>query len=245
MSAFLLYHRKTRPTGRLLAAELGIPGGVEVRGNPDVVIRWGNQRGSYPGSFNTPVSMALASDKLAAFTRWQAEGVRIPEFGTEPGDWDTYFGRMRHGFGGRDIIILPTGMGDTYADVDFYTRYIPSEREYRIHVFDQQIIRVQRKYLDFPEEDRHRGRIKNYANGYRFRTPQRQLHSDRLDQAKRAVSTLGLVWGAVDLIIGGDNEAYVLEVNTAPKLAPLTCTQYATAMRVYMRENFEEMGADE
>ena len=240
MSAFLLYHRKTRPTGRKLAEVLGIPGGVEVRGNPSLVIRWGNQRGYYR-SINPSAAMALASDKLAAFRAWEGV-VNIPEFRTEGGECEgVWLGRKRHGFGGRDIQVfaqytnLPR-CGHPGDANEFYTKVIPNEREYRIHVFNGEVIRVQRKYLDHPEQQRNEY-VKNYANGYRFRTPRLQLRPERLDAAKLAVETLGLTWGAVDAVVGLDDRTYILEVNTAPKLAPLTMRQYAEAFKTLLADD--------
>ena len=95
------------------------------------------------------------------------------------------------------------------------------------------VIGVQGKYLDHPEQNTN-PYIKNYAQGFRFRTPDKRLNSDRTEAAINAVSALGLLFGAVDLLIGEDRRAYVLEVNTAPKLAPLTCSQYAAAIRDYL-----------
>jgi glutathione synthase/RimK-type ligase-like ATP-grasp enzyme len=120
---------------------------------------------------------------------------------------------------------------------EFYTRFISNEREYRLHIFNGELIRLQRKYLDYPDQQRS-PYIKNYANGYRFRTPQRMLHGERIEQATNAVRALGLVWGAVDMVIGEDNLAYVLEVNTAPKLAPLTMQQYAQAIQTYLADEY-------
>lgn len=240
MSAFLLYHPKTSPTGRQLRDCLGIAGGTRVRGNPTSIIRWGTQREPEHGGVNTPSSLALASDKLRALTALAAAGVRVPEVRTEGGPIEegTWLGRKRKGFGGTDIQVfaqythLPTL--NIYPDpIDFYSKYIPNRREYRIHVFDGEVIRVQGKYLDFPDQHTN-PHIKNYAQGFRFRTPERQLNSSRLTAATQSVEALGLVFGAVDLLVGEDGLEYVLEVNTAPKLAPLTCSQYAEAIRKYL-----------
>lgn len=94
------------------------------------------------------------------------------------------------------------------------------------------MIRVQGKYLDYPEQHTN-PYIKNYAQGFRFRTPDRKLNASRITAATNAVAALGLLFGAVDLLIGEDGNEYVLEVNTAPKLAPLTCSQYVGAIREY------------
>jgi glutathione synthase/RimK-type ligase-like ATP-grasp enzyme len=233
-----LYHPKSGPTGRQLRDALGIPGGTRVRGNPEAIIRWGCQREPEKGGVNSPVALALASDKLRALRTLREAGILVPDFGTSPDPtWERYLGRSRKGYGGTDIIVLPTGLGDTHSsEAEFYTRYVPNTREYRIHVFADAVIRVQGKYLDFPEQHTN-PYIKNYAQGFRFRTPDKKLNADRTEAAIAAISALGLVFGAVDLLIGEDRRAYILEVNTAPKLAPLTCSQYVAAIRDYLGIN--------
>jgi hypothetical protein len=243
MSAFILYHPRSGPTGRQLRDALGIPGGTRIRGNPDRIIRWGSQRFPEAGGENTPSSLALASDKLRTLRALQESGILVPEFRTDPPQPDpasTWLGRRRKGYGGLDIDVVAANTFATNSR-DFWTRYVPNTREYRIHVFEERVIRVQGKYLDHPEQHTN-PYIKNYAQGFRFRTPDKRLNSDRTEAAINAVSALGLLFGAVDLLIGEDRRAYVLEVNTAPKLAPLTCSQYAAAIRGYL--GLDEVEAD-
>lgn len=240
---FFVYHARTRPTGRLLARALGIEFGRATRasrlGGGDVLIRWGTQEGvagSWDTVINDPYALQFASDKLRALQKFEEHGVPHPAFGVTPeSTWERYLGRDRHGFGGRDIIVLPTGMGDDLADSDFYTKFIPNEREYRIHVYNGRVIRTQRKYLDHPEQ-RTSEYIKNHANGYRFRQPRRSLNDSRLNAAINATKALGLTFGAVDLIVDHDGREYVLEVNTAPKCSPLTARCYVNAMAAHLRE---------
>lgn len=124
---------------------------------------------------------------------------------------------------GRDIRVFAEG--ETPYGCDFYTAYIPNTREYRVHVFQGEVIRVQGKYLDFPE-DHQNPYIKNHGQGFRFRTPDKTLLPERLEAAVKAVEALGLDFGAVDLLKGADGQTYVLEVNTAPACSPLTARAY-------------------
>lgn len=250
MTAFLWYHRRSRPTGRKLAAALGIPSGREPRA-ADVIIRWGNST-PLPAALRNSVvinsNLYNAQDKLRAFTIWKDAGVRIPEIrqgGPVENDGSIWLGRRRRGFGGTDIQVFGqyTNLPATSeaalgaSSIEFYSKFIPNEREYRIHVCNGEIIRVQRKYLDFPEQ-RTSEYIKNYANGYRFRQPQRTLNRERTDAAIAACEALRLDFGAVDCVIGSeDNFTYILEVNTAPKLAPLTARRYAEALAGLVNEH--------
>lgn len=240
MSAFLLYHPKSGPTGRQLRDSLGIPGGTRVKGDHEVIIRWGSQREPEKGGVNSPSALALASDKLRALSALRSAGVLVPDYWTntslqERPESGVVLGRNRKGYGGTDIVAYEEGQ--VYPAIhEWYSAYVPNTREYRIHVFADAVIRIQGKYLDFPEQHTN-PYIKNYAQGFRFRTPDKRLNADRTEAAIAAVSALGLVFGAVDLLIGEDRRAYVLEVNTAPKLAPLTCSQYTAAIRDYLGIN--------
>lgn len=149
-------------------------------------------------------------------------------------------GRRRSGSQGRDIQIVsaqgvgavtaqtalsPDALDQAGAGSEFFTEYIPNTREYRIHVFRDEVIRVQGKYLDFPEQHAN-PYIKNYGQGFRFRSPDLRLNQDRIDAAMAAVKALGLDFGAVDLLIGEDRNYYILEVNSAPACSPLTARAY-------------------
>jgi D-alanine-D-alanine ligase-like ATP-grasp enzyme len=48
-----------------------------------------------------------------------------------------------------------------------------------------------------------------------------------------AVNTLGLDFGAVDLIVAKDGRVYVLEVNTAPGIEGITLEKYVKAFQNY------------
>lgn len=237
MNLFLA-HRRTRPTGRVLAEALGLSFGVQIRGNPETLIRWGNA-GEWTWDrvnhvVNKASAISLAGDKLRTLERLQAEGIPVPEFQTslpssEDGLW---FGRKKRGFGGRDIRFFESPAFAPSAE--WFSRYIPNDREYRFHVVGGEVVRTQRKYLERPEQDRHGGKIKNHANGYVFKAPQSKLRSSRLETAIAAVQALDLDFGAVDAIIDPSEAMYVLEVNTAPACSPLTAQAYINSLRQFL-----------
>ena len=243
---FFLYRLSTSPTGRVLAKALDLKYGHLGDGQPPrrfqrrheramnagTLIRWGAtdplaERGFVLNSYK---SIAAASNKLRTLRTLQEAGVPVPAFTTSAGDaanWNTVvLARQSYGSRGRDIRIFQPGefpQGGT-----FYTQYVPNQREYRIHVFQGKVIRVQGKYLDFPEAHTN-PYVKNHGQGFRFRAPSRQLNSDRTQAAIDAVASLGLDFGAVDLLVGEDRRCYVLEVNTAPACSPLTAEAYVKA----------------
>lgn len=234
MQDYVLYYRTVAPTGR----ELGKALGVKYGSNPSrisepvrMLVRWGSQlpfRSEL--QLNPPSAMALASDKFRALDTLAKAGVLVPPFSRLSQELSgTILGRRRTGFGGRDIVVYEPG-SQVGVNHEFFSQYIPNSREYRIHVVRGEIIRVQGKYLDNPQ-DESSGFIKNHANGYRFRDPGREINKDRKEAAIESVKALGLDFGAVDLIVGMDKKCYVLEVNTAPSCSPLTLSKYVEAFK--------------
>ena len=228
---YLLYHPRSRPGGRVMADALGVESGIGLRGRtPTVLIRWGTQRAVETNArvINPASALAKASDKLIAFQTMQAAGVPVPPFTGERLLWSEalpLIGRTRKGFGGEGIVIYDEG--DELGEHELYVKFIPSEREYRLHVVGGEVVRAQQK---MPTSEPHA--IRNHKNGYRFTgVVSRRLHSDRYDAAIAAVAALGLDFGAVDLLIGEDDRPYVLEVNTAPACSPLTVQVYAEALK--------------
>lgn len=243
---FFLFHKTTRPTGRLLAKALGILNfGSTVKpkhGRPDFVIRWGNAQAVTLAhgaqELNKASAILAASNKLRAFQLMKEADVQTPDFTDNRYTalaWNnaTVFGRTRSGTKGRGITIYPRGA--QLGEHELYTKYIPNSREYRLHVVGDSVIRTQRKYAerngaaaDAP--------IKNVANGFVFKAPQKKLNRDREQLAINAVKAVGLDFGAVDMVIDDQGVAYVLEINTAPACSPMTGSAYVTAFAALVRE---------
>lgn len=234
--SFFLYHRSSRPTGHVIAEALGFNHGENVPGHEqiDALIRWGSRRtdnayhGNVTRTVNRPDALGKASDKLGTLRVLRAAGVRVPDFSENPEDLSyPFLGRRTQHARGTDVVLCLQRGDIERRPRDYYVQYIPTKREFRVHVVDGRVIRVQGKFLDRPEEAV--AWIRNYKHGYRFRAPRRNLNSSRLSAATNAVAALGLDFGAVDLLIGDDNLEYVLEVNTAPACSPITAKAYVDA----------------
>jgi len=231
---YLAYVRSSRPTGKFMAQQLGISFfGMNAPDEPlNLLLRWGSRKVMPPCNIelNNANAIRNASDKLGTYSLLSNMGLPMVFMTT---DFDearrqshgVVFGRNRTGFGGRDIVVY-RGRETPSRHHDFYTPWMDSPREVRIHVVREKVVRVQGKYLDYPEKagDNY---IRNYAHGYRFRAPKQELHFRRRDAAIQAVKGLGLDFGAVDMLVWGDKEHYILEVNTAPACSPLTAKCYA------------------
>lgn len=235
---FFLYHRRSAPTGAVLAQALGAAHGeLPPATGSDVLIRWGSRAVAGFGAANQSArvinksgAIAAASDKLDSLVKMREAGVRVPDFSEDPTDLEfPFLGRKRSHARGTDVVLCLQKGDYKRRPRDYYVQYVPTVREFRVHVVGDEAIRVQGKFLDHPEQAVPW--IRNHANGYRFRAPRKRLNRERLDMAVQAVKALGLDFGAVDLLIGDDGQTYVLEVNTAPSCSPLTGGAYVAAFQ--------------
>jgi glutathione synthase/RimK-type ligase-like ATP-grasp enzyme len=200
-----------------------------------VLLRWGS-RLPVPCDLeiNPASAIARASNKFRTFSILSSNNIPVPVFGrTFEEVWAlcpnaAILGRKDNSSGGRGIEIIRRGSQPEHEH-DFYAQFIRSSREFRVHVVDGTVIRVQGKYHDHPGHPLA-GYIKNHATGYRFRTPRNKLRQSRLDDAIESVRLLGLDFGAVDMILTDDGNHHILEVNTGPACSPLTALQYVTAL---------------
>lgn|SRR5574338_570591 len=247
----LVYNRRGATTGKVIAEALGIPTLNPELETPEFLIRWGNSRDEWMDEeigcvINKAEAIKNATDKLKSLELMENAGLNVPAFSTNPEELVEEYGypilgrRLRHARGSDIQFCLQKR--DFRRRRDFYTVYIPTNREFRVHVVRDKVVRVQGKYLDFPEKKK--AWIRNFESGYRFRNPRLRLRPARLQDAITAVSALGLDFGAVDLIVGDDNETYILEVNTAPSCSPLTGAAYVTSFAEILHDWGVEVNLD-
>jgi glutathione synthase/RimK-type ligase-like ATP-grasp enzyme len=188
---------------------------------------------------NKPEAIYNAIDKRAFLRLCTDSGVRTVPWSTDSREaqrWisrgDTVYCRTRlEGRQGQGIVICDST--SPLVTARLYTKYIPSTREYRVHVVDGEVIAVHRKIHDgetaiTPETEK----IRNTANGWLF-ARRSEYPGDICVQAKAAVAAVGLDFAVVDVLWGEERLAYVLEANTAPGIDTMdwTCAQYAKALK--------------
>lgn len=213
----------------------------------DRIINWG-VFGNLPDSFvclNRPQFVNLAGNKFSAFEAMNGSGVRVPEY---TGSYETaiewvnaeeqVLGRKLRGSCGNDIQFFGEDL-TMFSQSDFWVKYKKKKDEYRVHVFDGDIIHIQKKSLRMTDDsgnpiDKSKidFRIRNLSHGFIFKIHGLNPPVDVLEQAVKAVKALGLDFGAVDVIWNDfEGKAYVLEVNTAPGLEGSSIDAYAGAIR--------------
>lgn len=234
---YILYSKGSSVTGRHLAEVLGIKGGVKPpQGREDILIRWGGTEKTPQRAgrvVNKRDAIILASNKREALRKMAECHVPIPRtWGiNDPGILFPALGRKDHHRKGSDIVLciqksdLQRALN---AGCTHMTGLIPKAREFRVHVFENEILKISEKILTEPEK--YCPWIWNYETGFTFRNPRALLPAVQTQleaAAKAAVQAIGLDFGAVDICIGDDGHMRVFEVNTGPSLAEKSMGLYA------------------
>lgn len=231
------------------------PDGEYIPKIGNVIINWGSghtpawlQKAAVRGVkiLNKLDNVKIAGNKLSTLRTLQAAGISVPEFTTSMDlarRWvhggDTVVERhtlnRNSGEGIRIVNLDDDEMPSVIHAAPLYTKFIPKTAEFRVHVFRGEVIDCIEKKRQLaenrgPEFNKY---VSSIHQGWVFsRTNIRDIPEVR-QIAIRAVNSLGLDFGAVDIIYY-EGRPYVLEVNTAPGLSGMTLVKYANAFRRYM-----------
>lgn len=181
-------------------------------------------------------------NKSLCFLALQEAGVSVPRFTDqleEAQAWGAkrvYERHLLRASEGEGIVIKQEG--ESLGQAPLYVEgCYGKRREYRIHVFNTgatfKTFIQQKKRRTTDVETTTESRIRNLANGWIFAHQEIQTpRTSTVDNAIRAITALGLDFGAVDVIEMSEGEAsYVLEVNCAPGLQGATLFFYADAIK--------------
>lgn len=244
---YLLYSRKTSQTGRLLRDVLGIAGGS--RGpdeRVDVLVRWGSSdsvRFRALETINKRDAIRLAADKYTALRRMQEFHIPVPRtYGANERNMHyPVLGRRTHHTQGRDIVLCLQRMDverALEAGCTHFTELVPKAREFRVHVFEGEVLKLSEKVLTHP--DQYVPWMWNFETGFTFRNVRPIIPAvlERVTAAGiAAVQSLGLDFGAADVCLTDDGHVIVFEVNTGPSLAE-------KSLGVYARKIAERLGIE-
>lgn len=201
---------------------------------------------------NAPLYINRASNKREAFGRMAQANVKTVEFTSDRSVAEgwlnegalVYVRNQLQGHSGAGITLAfnnPTALGDagnlevsaTVPQAPLYTKgVLGNRREYRVHVFKGKIIHVaqKRRRDGFAEIEGNNNLVRNHHTGWVYSTQNMTaLNAAGKREAIKAINAIGLDFGAVDIITNRD-QAWVLEVNTAPGMEGVTLEKYVTAI---------------
>ena len=201
----------------------------------DLVVNWGNSKFPewyVPGMklLNNPAKVRAAIDKVKCFQILEKARVPIPQWTCNlipelMYEADIWLARtLTKANEGRGIVLFKRG--DAIPKAKLYTKHLRHKHEFRVHVFNGRAVDVQ-------EKRRRRGvqinaLIRSWDNGWVFCRDNVNAPDGVKKAAVDAVKALKLDFGAVDVAYREkEQQAFVLEVNTAPGLEGYTIEAYA------------------
>lgn len=213
----------------------------------DLIINWGCSSDLgflYQAEvLNNHQVVTNARNKLTCLETLAENAVSVVPFTTDSGEAKRWL-ETGHRVFARTTLTGHSGAGiiDLYGrDIEvpnapLYTKYIKKRYEFRVHVYNwsrenlEGILVTQK--VARPGAEPTNWRIRNHNNGFIFQTPNIPgLVWDAITaEAFATLDALELDFGAVDIIWNDhQQQAYVLEVNTAPGLTGRTIDFYRNA----------------
>jgi glutathione synthase/RimK-type ligase-like ATP-grasp enzyme len=220
------------------------------KGGPKkIVINWGSS--SVPSEvekssvLNKPQAVGVCANKLNFFNKVSGH-CSVPDWTTDTQVAMSWVAEgslvcartVLSGHSAEGLVIMSKDNLSSFTKAPLYTRYIPKQDEYRVHVVRGEIIDVQRKalrtnYIEENDGKKPNFHIRNLANGFVYVRGDVNPPESVFTEAKNAITAAGLDFGAVDLIFNNKrNTAYVLEINSAPGIEGTTVTNYANAFKL-------------
>jgi glutathione synthase/RimK-type ligase-like ATP-grasp enzyme len=168
---------------------------------------------------NAPLGVCNASNKKKARTLMQSAGVRVPRMATYENHASISLpcvSRPNYHHKGKDFIVVNSReelLKHLAHPGRYVSEYIYKDAEYRVHV-------AMGKAIAFSEKPKpNNGDFKWNENPENPFYEVTSVPEDVKNQAVAAVKAVGLDMGGVDVMWKEEeNEAYVLEINTAPTL---------------------------
>lgn len=211
------------------------------------VLNWGNSRmprwDSYhfdSNVYNHPDAVANSVNKIKTLQLLD-NGVEWSTNYEEAHSWVREGHRVfaRHtvtGHGGSGISIHSGD--DDLPYVPLYTKHFPVETEYRVHVFHDTVIDyTQKKRIGRAYREANgivlNPLVRNHSNGWIFAREGVVLPEGVKANAVRAVDSLGLDFGAVDIAVDSGGNVKVFEVNSAPGIDGTTLVKYNAFLKEF------------
>lgn len=212
----------------------------------DVIINWGNV-----SIFNTVYingdtgRLKSASNKLLFFQNMAANAPDvIPKFWTNKEEipdeeFPVVCRTLLAGHSGAGIVIA--NVRDDLVDANLFVKYEKKRDEYRVHIGQQPnvncpvptVIAVQRKAKRNGAENVN-WQIRSHDNGFVFVRNNISPPPRVIEAAIKSFEASALDFGAVDVVFNDQKQqAFVLEINTAPGLEGQTITDYANFFKGY------------
>lgn len=206
----------------------------------DVVLNWGSSKQLFADEFyfNKPSQVSVSTNKLSCLNLLARHDVPVPAYTNDRryvGDLmeagPVYCRTLLRANSGRGIVVAT--QGSEVVDAPFYTAFFDKDYEVRVHIFKGNAFDFQQKRKRSGSDNDNRF-VFNHGNDRVFCRNNFNIPSHLREKAEdvgvKAVTALGLDFGAVDIGVKDSGEVVVFEVNTAPGLTGTTLTNYANKL---------------
>lgn len=210
------------------------------------VLNWGAGTGVFNLTvgnaklLNTPHQVDLAVNKFDFFKACMGDKTpRLPFWTTNSEQakaWIsnglTVIARTKlEGMKGDGLVVLKKGVD--FVKANLYTVKTPSTDEYRVYMFNGEVLDARVKVLAEGAEENPDGM--RHEDKYEYCKFDYPVPDDVAEQAKLAIAKVGLFTGGVDVLwdATGTGLATVLEINSAPYIGGDTADKYAASFKDY------------
>jgi hypothetical protein len=216
-----------------------------------VILNWGNSQEAtwYEEALfrgvkllNHPEAVSVAANKLKTFRAFTENNVPHPAWTTSKDEaiqmiedgHKVYCRQQLTGRSGSGIIVSETP--EQLVPAPLYTKGVKVKDEYRVHIFNGEVIDYVQKRKLSRESREARGvtvnpDIRNHSGGWIFAREGIVLPDLVRCAATNAVDSLALDFGAVDVCTDVEDNVFVFEVNSAPGIEGTTLQKYVAAVR--------------
>lgn len=229
-----------------------------------LAINWGRSKGQdlFGNIFNKPFSVKNCVNKDKTYAILDIGKIAVPEFTLSKEvafdyikDGGCVIRHVVNGKGGEGVeVVLDYSKYKSalvFPNAPLFTRFFPKTHEARYHVFGDEVIQtVEKKKMGAAKREANHveelnPHVRNHANGWALVkndiTP--ALESQVLKAvAVKAIKSMGLLFGAVDMMVKLDGDVLlryaVAEVNTAPGIEGSTLELYTDRMVDFIKFNW-------
>lgn len=184
-------------------------------------------------------------DKLRQYQWFEANNIPSVEYTADAqvaeqwlrDDYTVFGRRLLNASCGRGIVVMEKDEDGDYAitPCPVYTKYKKKKREFRIHIFKNNIVAIVEKKRKRGFEGQRDTKIRNLENGYVFVQNTGELPDGLSELALRAAAVTDSDFKGVDVGFNErNNELFVIEVNSAPGIQGSNIGKYLNEIIKYV-----------
>lgn len=245
-----IYLFKTRPSDTAISlVKAGVVHRILRKSKPKLLLNYGSttELPRFTGKYlNHPQSVRNSSDKISTFKLLTEAGIPTVPWTTNKDEALNWIKVDKAMVVARTLTKASAGRGacfidtpDMCIDAPLYTKYIKKAAEYRVNVAFGKVINIRQKRRRKDFDGEVNNLCRTHDNGWVYCSEGVDKNNEQLrDLATNSINSLGLDFGAVDIIYNQHyNQYYVLEVNSAPGMEGETLNNFIEALKNYDAAN--------